>query len=47
MRGPAPVYPHSLLWRAGNPHPAVGALRSWVDGAAPGRDADTWAPRWA
>ncbi|AXK35165.1 LysR family transcriptional regulator [Streptomyces armeniacus] len=53
MRGPTPVYPHSLLWRAGNPHPALTALRddltrrphSPPDPTPAG--ADTWTPNWA
>ncbi|NUP20631.1 MAG: LysR family transcriptional regulator, partial [Streptomyces sp.] len=28
LRDPAPVYPHSLLWRADNPHPTLTALRT-------------------
>jgi hypothetical protein len=26
MRDPTPVYPHSLIWRRDNPHPALTAL---------------------
>jgi DNA-binding transcriptional LysR family regulator len=29
VRDPAPVYPHSLIWRAGNPHPVLAALREF------------------
>jgi hypothetical protein len=45
---PTPVYPHSLLWRSGNPHPALTALRSYLGPVPPGhRDAGTWTPEWA
>jgi DNA-binding transcriptional LysR family regulator len=27
VRDPTPVYPHSLIWRTDNPHPALAALR--------------------
>jgi DNA-binding transcriptional LysR family regulator len=45
LRDPTPVYPHSLIWRADNPHPALAALRAHLGTAR--RDADTWTPRWA
>jgi DNA-binding transcriptional LysR family regulator len=45
---PAPVYPHSLIWRAGNPHPGLAALRSYLGARQPGPGrAGTWTPRWA
>jgi DNA-binding transcriptional LysR family regulator len=48
VRGPALVYPISLIWRADNPHPALGRLRDHLHS----RRADTpgeqvWMPRWA
>ncbi|MQY15444.1 HTH-type transcriptional regulator HdfR [Streptomyces sp. RB5] len=44
---PTPVYPHSLLWQHANAHPALATLRSYLAGAAPGRDAEgTWRPGW-
>ncbi|OUC98768.1 LysR family transcriptional regulator [Streptosporangium minutum] len=44
---PAPVYPHSLLWRRDNPHPGLAALRAHLAAAAAGHDAaGTWAPGW-
>lgn len=44
---PTPVYPHSLLWRHDNPHPALRALRAHLAATANGHDAaGTWAPRW-
>ncbi|MBI0296468.1 LysR family transcriptional regulator [Streptomyces sp. PRKS01-29] len=31
VRGPAPVYPMSLIWRDDNPHPALIELRRYLD----------------
>jgi DNA-binding transcriptional LysR family regulator len=48
IRDPAPAYPHSLVWRADNPHPALAALRGYLTAGGPGRPADgTWTPSWA
>jgi hypothetical protein len=49
VRDPVPVYPHSLLWLGGNPHPALTALREHLAATAPTRrrDAGTWTPAWA
>ncbi|MFG2460034.1 LysR family transcriptional regulator [Streptomyces sp. NPDC048523] len=45
---PTPVYPHSLLWRADNPHPALAALRAHLHTTRPDPpDVGTWAPSWA
>jgi DNA-binding transcriptional LysR family regulator len=45
---PVPVYPHSLIWRGDNPHPALSTLRDYVSSAQPGhRDPGTWTPEWA
>jgi DNA-binding transcriptional LysR family regulator len=45
---PTPVYPHSLLWRRDNPHPALTALRGHLGSNRPEpSDADTWTPTWA
>ncbi|MEU4805586.1 LysR family transcriptional regulator [Actinosynnema sp. NPDC023587] len=43
LHHPTPVYPHSVLWRADNPHPALAALRGYL-GARPALP-DTWTPR--
>ncbi|SEK58956.1 LysR family transcriptional regulator [Nonomuraea pusilla] len=44
---PTPVYPHSLLWRRDDPHPALATLRAHLAAAAPGHGAaGTWAPDW-
>ncbi len=45
---PAPVYPYSLAWRAGNPHPALAALRDFLACRRASPDpARTWLPSWA
>ncbi len=45
---PMPVYPHSLLWRRDNPHPALATLRAHLAAAAAGHGAaGTWVPDWA
>lgn len=48
IRDPTPLYPHSLVWRSDNPHPALTALRRFV-GARKHKEAsgETWMPRWA
>lgn len=44
---PTPVYPHSLLWRHDNPHPALSLLRAHLAATAAGpRGGETWTPRW-
>jgi DNA-binding transcriptional LysR family regulator len=48
VRDPVPVYPHSLIWRSDNPHPALGTLRGYLTAVPPGRPAArTWTPAWA
>ncbi|HEY1916713.1 MAG TPA: LysR family transcriptional regulator [Streptosporangiaceae bacterium] len=48
LRDPMPVYPHSLLWREPNPHPALAVLREHLAGL-PRHEHDTavWVPDWA
>jgi len=46
LRDPAPVYPHSLIWRSDNPHPALAALREHL-ASVPPADTSTWVPAWA
>jgi DNA-binding transcriptional LysR family regulator len=46
LRDPAPVYPHSLIWRGDNKHPALAALRDHL-GSAWRADPDAWVPPWA
>ncbi|MFJ3906357.1 LysR family transcriptional regulator [Streptomyces sp. NPDC090025] len=52
--GPTPVYPHALLWRDDNPHPALTALREHLlrtladaEVADPAGSGAVWAPEWA
>jgi DNA-binding transcriptional LysR family regulator len=48
VRGPAPVYPMSLIWRDDNPHPGLMKLRDYLASRrvdAP--DAEVWLPKWA
>jgi DNA-binding transcriptional LysR family regulator len=46
--GPTPVYPHSLIWRDDNPHPALTALRDHLAATRPVQpDHGTWAPVWS
>ncbi|GAA1691846.1 LysR family transcriptional regulator [Fodinicola feengrottensis] len=47
VRDPTPVYPHSLIWHAGNPHPTLATLRDYLRSTRPtlGRPG-TWAPAW-
>ena len=48
VQDPTPVYPHSLIWRRDNPHPALAALRTYLGSRRPrDRDTGTWTPRWA
>ncbi|MFE6689383.1 LysR family transcriptional regulator [Streptomyces sp. NPDC057743] len=48
LRDPMPVYPHSLIWRADNPHPGLAALRDHLAGLHPKRpDGELWLPSWA
>jgi DNA-binding transcriptional LysR family regulator len=42
---PVPVYPHSLVWRRGNAHPGLAALRQHL--AKSERLAGAWRPSWA
>ncbi|MEU3852617.1 LysR family transcriptional regulator [Streptomyces sp. NPDC029554] len=45
---PVPVYPHSLLWHADNPHPGLTALRDHLTSTRPRPPrGTTWRPSWA
>ncbi|MCM2389695.1 LysR family transcriptional regulator [Streptomyces albipurpureus] len=48
LHRPTPVYPHSLIWRTDNPHPALSALRTHLASARAQRvdPAETWTPAW-
>jgi DNA-binding transcriptional LysR family regulator len=48
VRGPAPVYPMSLIWRDDNPHPALGDLRDYLGARRTDTSGETvWLPAWA
>jgi len=50
LHDPAPVYPHSLIWRRDNPHPTLAALRGHLgDHLSPARPGvpGAWVPEWA
>jgi DNA-binding transcriptional LysR family regulator len=48
VHDPTPVYPHSLIWRRDNPHPALTRLRDYLGSRPPShRDSGTWTPAWA
>ncbi|MFH8347373.1 LysR family transcriptional regulator [Streptomyces sp. NPDC018045] len=45
LRNPTPLYPHSLIRRTDNPHPALAALTGHLTSAYPGRpDTGIWIP---
>lgn len=47
VTGPAPVYPHSLLWHRDNRHPALATLRTHLAATGAGHDTTgTWVPDW-
>ncbi|HLK78736.1 MAG TPA: LysR family transcriptional regulator [Streptosporangiaceae bacterium] len=45
VHDPTPAYPHSLVWRSDNPHPALRTLRTFLGSVEPGTE--TWIPGWA
>ncbi|MFE6198293.1 LysR family transcriptional regulator [Streptomyces sp. NPDC057838] len=48
LTDPTPVYPHSLLWRADNPHPGLAALRDYLTATRPRPpEGELWRPSWA
>jgi DNA-binding transcriptional LysR family regulator len=47
VRDPAPVYPMSIIWRADNPHPALGKLRDYLElRRADTPELEVWTPKW-
>jgi LysR substrate binding domain len=48
IRDPSLPYPHSLIWHAGNPHPALAALRQHVTASRPvlPPGEPSWLPPW-
>ncbi|GLH96571.1 LysR family transcriptional regulator [Phytohabitans aurantiacus] len=47
VRNPAPIYPMSLIWRADNPHPALGNLRDYLASRRADPAPDIWTPTWS
>jgi DNA-binding transcriptional LysR family regulator len=47
LRDPVPAYPHSLIWRADNAHPALRDLREHLARTRQDRATDLWVPEWA
>lgn len=47
LHNPTPVYPHVLLFRTGDQHPVLTALRDYLRTAGPRTPHDVWAPDWA
>jgi len=48
VRDPAPIYPMSVIWRADNPHPALGKLRDYLESRrADTPEVEVWTPNWA
>jgi DNA-binding transcriptional LysR family regulator len=47
VRDPAPVYPHSLIWRTDNLHPALTMLHDYLGSQPCHSSAVTWTPGWA
>jgi DNA-binding transcriptional LysR family regulator len=47
VRDPAPIYPMSVIWRADNPHPALGRLREHLRSRREETSGeDVWLPTW-
>lgn len=44
---PTPVYPHALVYRNGNTHPALDALRRYLDASRATPQGRLWTPSWA
>ncbi|MFF3975914.1 LysR family transcriptional regulator [Streptomyces sp. NPDC001828] len=46
---PTPVYPHSLIWHSGNPHPTLAALRDHLASPSPPdrSNSPAWTPSWS
>ncbi|MBU7600494.1 LysR family transcriptional regulator [Streptomyces sp. P38-E01] len=46
LHDPTPVYPHLLLFRSGDRHPVLTALRDHLRTAAPQAPQEVWMPEW-
>ncbi|WP_112248677.1 LysR family transcriptional regulator [Kribbella monticola] len=44
---PTPVYPHSIIWRDDNPHPALAAFLHHLQSTTTPPTGKTWVPHWA
>ncbi|MEV3874691.1 LysR family transcriptional regulator [Streptomyces sp. NPDC049906] len=47
LHDPTPVYPHLLLFRSGDRHPVLTALREHLRTTGPRTPPDAWVPDWA
>jgi DNA-binding transcriptional LysR family regulator len=47
LRDPTPVYPHCLVHRRDDPHPALARLRAHLTRGRVGPGGGTWTPAWA
>ncbi|MET9358441.1 LysR family transcriptional regulator [Streptomyces sp. NPDC006617] len=47
LHDPTPIYPHVLLFRTGDQHPVLTALRDHLRTTAPRTPHDAWTPDWA
>lgn len=47
LHDPTPVYPHALLFRSGDLHPVLTALRDHLRATGPRVPPDVWVPDWA
>ncbi|MFJ3711216.1 LysR family transcriptional regulator [Streptomyces sp. NBC_01387] len=48
LHDPTPLYPHSLIWRSDNPHPALAAFRAYLRSVRDDRPGTgVWVPEWA
>ncbi|WP_052850919.1 LysR family transcriptional regulator [Streptomyces avicenniae] len=45
LKDPVPLYPHAMIWRTGDAHPSLAALRRHLTAAYPGRPTSgVWTP---
>ncbi|BBF99238.1 MULTISPECIES: LysR family transcriptional regulator [Pseudonocardia] len=47
LHDPTPVYPHVLLFRSGDRHPVLTALRDHLRASGPRTPPDVWTPAWS
>lgn len=46
LHDPTPIYPHVLLFRSGDQHPVLTALRGYLRATTPPVPGDAWTPGW-